>query len=115
MSFQGTMKRTVVLECEHQLIFQVMPELGESLFCVRCNNWRKVVRTISNFKIRCQACKYGRHFGYNKDAAIEYGHRHLTKHREHSVLLYNGLEVIDVLHAPASAESRLNFEGEPPY
>lgn len=87
--------RTAVLECGHHLIFNVMPERAELLLCVRCNDWKYVTETVINYKIRCRDCKYARVFGYNDTAAREYAHNHLKRKPHHTVMLLDGLEIIE--------------------
>lgn len=96
--------RTVMLECEHRVLFKVLPLLGEEIFCKRCNEYREVIGTSANYRVQCEDCKYARNFGGNDDAAREYAYRHLEKRKDHTILVVNGLVIVERV---AMADDRL--------
>lgn len=58
----------VTLECQHEITYRyAMPEAGDTVFCVRCNDARIVVLTpVDGCRFLCRNCRHARAFGRNK-------------------------------------------------
>lgn len=68
--------------------FEPPPEEGSTVWCDKCADWRKVLRLVEGWSVRCEGCRYGRFFGTMQHAAGRAQGRHKEQHPNHSVVLY---------------------------
>lgn len=102
----------VRLECEHVLLFgSPSPMKGESLWCVRCQDMRRVVDAPVEYRVRCRRCAVSRPFGQARLNAEVFASKHANKYG-HRVAIYNGRELIYELRADSDPDL---FTGVPPF
>lgn len=84
----------ITFSCGHNRLFaQPAPKQGETLWCLRCRNERKVISAPNEWKIRCRNCIYSRGFGAAQLNAEISAAKHRMKYPAHVVDIYNGQEL----------------------
>lgn len=97
----------VNLDCpyRHSVEFVVSPpKIGETVWCLRCQEYRKVTHAPAEYRIRCRSCRYSRTFGRAKITAEMKAASHRSRNPSHTVVMYDGREVVHTF-APAPTSS----------
>lgn len=91
------MSTIVTYECDHTAIFKTAPpRVGDTVFCIRCNTDRVVVKAPHEYRISCRVCTFGRAYGVARLAAEIAAAKHANKHG-HRVRLYDGPKLVRVI------------------
>lgn len=99
----------VVFSCLHTAMFTVAPpEPGETLWCVRCQEWKPVITAPHDYAIRCDHCTWRRHPGNARMSAETLATSHSLRRPGHRVTVTDCGEVFRVFHVPI-----LDFDAPP--
>lgn len=93
---RSRIRYTVTLDCHHEILFSnPVPQRGEDVWCVRCNREALVMSTVSNYRLECQTCNFGREYGRAKVSADRAAARHRFRNGAHHIVdLYDGLTLV---------------------
>lgn len=81
---------SVELSCGHRIHYPArvpMPRAGDTVLCLRCNNYSGSSVLCDEWNLRCQECKYGQKFGAAKLSCETAAVAHALK-KNHSVCVY---------------------------
>lgn len=87
-----------VLSCLHTAYFPPPhPRSGELVYCIRCNEPKRIAKPPSGYEVKCRDCKRAnRHYGEAFVTAETRAVSHATRHAGHRVTLwYDGKQVRD--------------------
>lgn len=103
----------VTLDCRHVLRFKAPhPGIGEQVYCSRCARYQVVwQKSPPEYRIKCENCRFGKSYGQAKLTAETKAAVHAT-HRQHTVTVFNGLEVLHTFRHVHEDQLTL---GSPPY
>ncbi len=85
---------TVVFSCRHTLTFKnPAPKKADTLWCLRCEEYREIIDAPANYRVRCFDCRMSRSFGRNRVNAMSLAVNHRKRKPTHTTVLYDGRKV----------------------
>lgn len=97
VTMNDTERVRITLECHHLREFEVSPPmLGELIYCVSCQDMRRVTDAPPEWRIRCTRCPYSRRMGTARlNAEVR-----AAQHRQrtgHPVQILNGRKLVYIM------------------
>jgi len=108
----------VVLICTHSLVFHYAPpQTGERIFCIRCNDMRKVTGGAGDWRANCDSCTSLYITRRTAMALRRMVVKHLHANPEHTVKVWQigGSEVTLVRLTPGHVLDGIDQEETLPY
>src|SRR6185369_9137672 len=87
-----------LLDCFHTGEFTPPPVDGDTVYCVKCGDYRIVAVATTEWRIKCSGCTLGRAFGAAEDEARALAGKHADSHK-HAVKLYRGGAQVELIQA----------------
>ena len=88
----------VLLNCRHRVKYRKpVPEIGDTVWCVRCNSEALVHSAPDEWRWRCRSCHTSRPYGVERIACELGATRHMQKFPSHVVLIINGKQPVVTL------------------
>lgn len=76
------------LECDHEVSFSIgEPTTGDTIWCVRCFDYRMVRHIAEKWGVKCNHCSYARNYG-GKLSAETKGTAHSIRFLGHEVEIH---------------------------
>lgn len=106
--------KSIHLECLHTLQMVTPPMIGESVFCFRCDDYKRVVKAPPRYSTRCMTCRRCKgQFESARLSAETFIVKHRQRYPSHTVGLYDGMLLVREFRP--LAESMPSLLDEPPF
>ncbi len=79
--------KTYSLSCNHTVLFSVPPNMGDDIWCFRCDLYSSIVQAFEDWVLECTMCNYIRHYREDREMAIDKATNHALR-REHPVHMF---------------------------
>lgn len=90
-------KKHVTLSCGHSTLWGApWPKFGETVYCRRCVDYRRVRSVIDEYRVRCGQCPLSRAYGQDLEGAQRVASRHVMKF-SHTVTVWEGNRVVETI------------------
>lgn len=88
----------LLFDCHHDRIFnQPAPNVGDQVFCLKCNKPRIVTGAVLGWYLRCQSCQLGRTYGEARITCMQAAARHKNKRGGHVVAVFHDNKLVTTL------------------
>jgi hypothetical protein len=76
--------------CRHSAFFDPAPLHGDEVYCRKCEDWRMVMVTVAEWRIRCRSCHLSHRYGEDETSARRTAIKHVARFAGHTVVIFQG-------------------------
>lgn len=86
------------LNCHHFNLYFPRPDVGDTVYCRACNDFREVISSHAEWSYKCPTCKMSRAFGLDETGVFRQAQKHAVKYPGHTVSVCQGAKIVQKIN-----------------